>query len=186
MRCTAQGNWRSQKMKPLAGCLLGVNIQEMLILLMMSFHSLDVESIYWVSTSIYSGYVESIYWVSTSVFSGLYLLWALAVISLHETFLVRLPSLLRSSMQSLKSFSWIALFKFIICAISEPKSWLRVWWHRPVMPALRIQRQMGVCFTCVGGYKKPKSQTDESSKKQVDCQAAKHKHSPKLRNRSLQ
>lgn len=90
----SEGNWRSRKMKPLAGCLLGVNIQEMLILLMMSFHSLDVERIYWMSTSIYSGYVESIYWVSTSVFSGLYLLWALTVISLHETFLVRLPGLL--------------------------------------------------------------------------------------------
>lgn len=149
----SEGNWRSQKMKPLAGCLLGVNIQEMLILLMMSFHSLDVESIYWVSTSIYSGYVESIYWVSTSVFSGLYLLWALAVISLHETFLVRLPGLLRSSMLSLKSFSWITLSKPMIRAISEPKSWLWVWWHRPVMPALRIQRQMGVCFTCVGATK---------------------------------
>lgn len=100
----SEGNWRSQKMKPLAGCLLGVNIQEMLILLMMSFHSLDVESIYWVSASIYSGYVQSIYWVSTSVFSGLYLLWALAVISLHKNFLVRLPSLLRSSMLSLNHF----------------------------------------------------------------------------------
>lgn len=85
----SKGNWRSQKMKPLAGCLGGVTIQEMLIPLMMSFHSLDAENIYWVSSSIYSGYVESIYWVSISVFSGLYLLWALAVISLHETFLVK-------------------------------------------------------------------------------------------------
>lgn len=45
----------------------------------------------------------------------------------------------------------------------------------PVMPALRIQRQTGVCFKCVGDYKKPKSQMDELNKKQVGCQAAKHK-----------
>lgn len=44
----------------------------------------------------------------------------------------------------------------------------------------------GCVFPVCGGYKKPKSQTDESNKKQVDCQAAKHKHSPKLRNCSLQ
>lgn len=56
----------------------------------------------------------------------------------------------------------------------------------PVLPALRIQRQMGVCFKCVWDYKKPKSQMDELNKEQVGCQAAKHKHSPKLRSCSLQ
>lgn len=44
----------------------------------------------------------------------------------------------------------------------------------------------GCVFQVCGGYKKPKSQMDELNKKQVGCQAAKHKHSPKLRSCSLQ